>query len=359
MRLCPISLIPEGAYLARNVTVPGKGILLKAGNRLQGTDLRTLMKMGIYKLYINDSFTKDTSSDDTISDSTRISAVEEVYSVLTHHNELSQNNGDKLEGIASVSERMVEDVYSNGKLSIPTHDLRGFDDYTFRHSVNVTAISLVLGRALNMNRKELNELAVAGLLHDIGKMSLAPSILNKREPLLREELTQIRRHPGWGYDLLSQRTKTSPRVWVVARQHHEVLDGQGYPDKRSGTQIHPWARIVTVADMWDALRSDRPYKRGWSQDRVLKLLKSRHFKTKLDAKVLKTFLDYIVPYPDGTLVRMTTRELGVVVQQDDFDQERPAIRIIASPRGKFYTEKESRIVYLADDKEINISQTLT
>lgn len=127
-----------------------------------------------------DSLSYDAKPYDSLMETTRISAVDEVYKVLTSHNTLGSMRSDDLVGIQSVSEQMVEEISATPESRIPAHDLRGYDDYTFRHSVNVTAIALALARTVGLTRSEMNELALAGLLHDIGKMSLSPKILNKK-----------------------------------------------------------------------------------------------------------------------------------------------------------------------------------
>jgi len=356
MRYSPISIIQPGAVLGRDVTLPGVGVLLRAGAELSAKDINILFDYGIHYLYIDDALTVDAIPQEMILDATRVHAVDEVYKVLTHYDSLDDKKSNDLKDLVSIGEKMVEEICSSKQLKISTNDLRGYDDYTFRHSVNVTAISLVIGRAMNFTRKELNELALAGLLHDIGKMTLAPSILNKKGRLDDFEFSQIKRHPNWGYEILSEKTNTSPRVWAVAMQHHETLDGGGYPQGKKLEQIHPWARIVTIADIWDALRSERPYKSSWTTTKSIELLKSEEMKSKLDKKFLAAFLEHIVSYPNGSLVQLSTREFAVVLEQHENDDQHPIVKVITAPDGHYYSRAESQIIDLAADKDCTIQR---
>ncbi len=349
---------PPGAIVARDIYDPSHGMLLRAGSQIHPQDVRVLFRRGFHSVYIRDAYTSDLNPTQNITDVTRITAVDEVYRFHLQQSSIDTANGD-ITGLISVSEQMVDEVSSKTNLTLPAHDLRGYDDYTFRHSVNVTAIALVIGRAMNLTKTELSELALGGLLHDVGKTYVALSILNKRGKLDDFEFSQIRKHTVDGYKTLSERTRTSPRVWAMALQHHETLDGSGYPEGRKDRNIHPWARIIAVADIYDALRSDRPYKKGWDSGRAMKLLRELADEGKLDRKIVELFLEFSKPYPVGTVVRLKSSETAVVMEQDPRDSNNPVVRVITDSKGKYYTTNESRIVKLVDHPELGILMTVT
>lgn len=237
------------------------------------------------------------------------------------------------------------------------HDLRTFDEYTYRHSVNVTAISVSIARLLNWDARDLRNLAAGGLMHDIGKMKIPESILHKEGRLDDEERRIIERHTVWGFELLSEKACGDPHQWAVTRQHHETLDGRGYPDGRTGEEMHEWAKIVAVADIWDALRSDRPYKKGWPPDMVLSLLNSDEMKTKLDPRALEVMNQIAVPYVQGAQVRLSSGEIAVVVEQNKLDPYRPTVRVVQANDGK-QLNGDGPLYALQKESLLSITETI-
>lgn len=153
-------------------------------------------------------------------------------------------------------------------------DLRNFDDYTFRHSVNVAALSLVIGLGENYSYEDLVELCVAALFYDKGKMRLDKDILEKTQKLTVQEIEVIKSHPHMSYNMVSERWSISPKIQAGILCHHENEDGSGYPLGLTGDKIHPFAKIIHVADVYDALISKRPYKGAYSSSESVKTIMS-------------------------------------------------------------------------------------
>ena len=146
-------------------------------------------------------------------------------------------------------------------------------DYaTFTHSANVCYYSVLLATALGMSQRELVEIAVGGLLHDLGKLEVDPRILLKEGPLEERERRQIRQHPTFGFRQLCRRQDLSQGQLMMVYQHHERIDGRGYPVGIASSQIHPWARLCTIADVFEALTSNRPYRRALSLEGALQIM---------------------------------------------------------------------------------------
>ncbi len=355
MRQVPIGMIQPGSILASNVYNQGK-IIFRKGQALSRKDIRVLRSFGIRTLPIEDEDEIQMRSTGMISEETRNQAVETVYDVL---NDFEKLDPMKFERVRSSAGTIVDEILDIDDLRIPAHDLRTFDDYTYRHSVNVTAIATAIARIMDYDATDLRLLASGALMHDIGKMRIPEAILNKPSRLDDEERACIEQHPVWGFEMLSDSTKSDPLIWSIARQHHETLDGEGYPDKRWGSEIHPWARIVTVADLWDALRSDRPYKKGWSADKVLDFLNSPEIKPKLDPEVLRIMNEISVPYPIGCTVRLSNRLLAVIVQQNLEDPALPIVRLAREVDGKIESSADDEdVIMLKDHKEITIVETV-
>jgi putative nucleotidyltransferase with HDIG domain len=147
--------------------------------------------------------------------------------------------------------------------------LKHKDETTFQHSLAVSILMGKLGDALDLDVKTVELLIVAGLLHDIGKLTIATGILQKQGALTAAERSTIKSHPQRGHQILKSHPAIPPQVLEICLHHHEALDGSGYPSRLSGSQISQLVRISTVCDVFDALTSVRPYKQGWSTEKAL------------------------------------------------------------------------------------------
>jgi HD-GYP domain-containing protein (c-di-GMP phosphodiesterase class II) len=225
--------------------------------------------------------------------------------------------------------------------------LKDFDDYTFTHSLNVSIISMAIGRKLNKNEKDLNTIGLAGIMHDLGKMKIPEKILNKPDKLSEEEFRIMKQHPVRGYDLLKHYTDFSEDILLSVLQHHEKADGTGYPGGLMEKQIHPNAKIISISDVYDAVTSDRVYHQGRSPSEALKLIfenSGKHFNETL----VKFFINLMGIYPVGTLIMLDSHELAIVFDSNQKDILRPTVIVISNKKG-------SRIdPYLCDLKKENI-----
>ncbi len=169
------------------------------------------------------------------------------------------------------------------------------DPYTGKHTKRVMEYSTAIGREMGMKRSDLKKLQIAAILHDIGKIGIPDNILNKHDSLTKAEFNLYRKHPAYGEDLVKN-IKQLDDVRPAIRHHHERFDGMGYPDGLSGYSIHVMARIIAVADSFDAITSDRPYRKGLNQVHALEQLK-RNMGTQFDPDIVKTFFHVFRKYP--------------------------------------------------------------
>jgi len=192
--------------------------------------------------------------------------------------------------------------------------IRKQDDYTFRHSLNVAVISGILGKWVGLAGEELKDLIFAGLLHDIGKTQIPLEILNKPAKLTQEEMNIMKGHPLEGYKMLLGEPGTNKDILYGVLQHHEKIDGTGYPWGINGEQIHPFATIIAVADIYDAMTSDRVYHLKQTPFEVIAEIKQETF-GKLDPAICVTFLRNILDYFIGTKVRLSDGEEAEIIYQ--------------------------------------------
>jgi HD-GYP domain-containing protein (c-di-GMP phosphodiesterase class II) len=232
---------------------------------------------------------------------------------------------------------LIDQLIKNEANLMSLTAIKNFDEYTFAHSVNVCILSICLGARLGLPKRKLNELGFAALFHDVGKVKLPLSILNKPGELSKEEWEEVRKHPVHGVKvLLSRRSldRFSTRAMVVAFEHHLKLDLSGYPKLNFKKELNLCTRIVTIADVYDSMTSGRVYaKSPLTADEALRKMLGDEGKT-FDPVLLKVFINMLGIYPVGSVVILDTGEVGLVMKANPTELSRPEVAIIADRTGK-------------------------
>jgi HD-GYP domain-containing protein (c-di-GMP phosphodiesterase class II) len=232
---------------------------------------------------------------------------------------------------------LIDQLIKNETNLMSLTAIKNFDEYTFAHSVNVCILSVSLGARLGLSKGKLSELGFAALFHDIGKVRLPLSILNKPGELDEEEWKEVRKHPVFGVKtLLSKRSidRFSTRAMIVSFEHHLKIDLSGYPPLRFKKETSLCSRIVTIADVYDSMTSGRVYtKTPLMPDEALRRMLGEEGKT-FDPLLLKVFINMLGIYPAGSVVIMDTGEVGVVMKANPLGLSRPEVAIIADKSGK-------------------------
>ena len=264
----------------------------------------------------------------------------------------------RMETAASIVDEVDDAIARNPAAMLSVLRLKNKDDYTYLHSVAVAALMMALGRRLGYASTELKELGLAGLLHDIGKVGVPDAVLNKPGRLNPLELTSVRQHPQIGWDILRREAAAGPVALDVCLHHHEKTDGSGYPEKLAGDTISRAARMGAICDVYDAITSDRPYKRGWEPAEAIRRMaewQDGHF----DREIFHTFVKLIGIYPTGTLVRLSSDRLAVVLTQGEGSSLKPIVRLIcALPDGE-PLDPETLDLHASDDRIVEIEDPQT
>ncbi len=234
-------------------------------------------------------------------------------------------------GAQKLVEEITDSVSRNPGALISLARLKTADDYTYMHSVAVCALMIALARQLDLDEELTQRLGIAGLLHDLGKALMPMDVLNKPGKLTDEEFAIIKTHPEEGYKLLLASTGADDIALDVVLHHHEKTDGSGYPKRLKNEEISLHAKMGAVCDVYDAITSNRPYKAGWDPAESLRRMaewSNGHF----DPTVFQAFVKSLGIYPIGSLVKLKSGRLGLVVEQSKKSLLTPCIKVFYSTR---------------------------
>ncbi|WP_431769425.1 HD-GYP domain-containing protein [Vibrio sinus] len=215
--------------------------------------------------------------------------------------------------------------------------LRNKDSYLLEHSVNVACLLVSFGKHLQLDPKMLRELAIGGIIHDIGKIKVDSQVLNKPGKLTEEEYEQIKMHQIYARDIVKKLEGISFAARDVCLYHHEKLDGSGYPNGLTGTQIPVHSRMSTIVDIYDALTADRCYKEGMSSADAFKILLEMT-PDKLDRELVYKFINCIGIYPVGSIVELSDGRVGIVWQRNETNPLEPQIKCVYSRKYRHFID---------------------
>lgn len=240
---------------------------------------------------------------------------------------IKMGRGIDTKAIKQTVSASVDNIFHQPEAMLLMSRLKSKDEYTSQHSLNVSVIAIALGNYVGLNQKQLNDVGLCGILHDMGKMLTPDEVLNKPGKLTEEEFTIMQKHPVDGHEILSSAEGIMHEAIHVAHAHHEWLNGTGYPQGLAGKDLSLYNRIVTIADAFDAITSDRVYKKGATIESALQIIHN-HRGTAFDPVLATQFIEEIGIYPLGTVVELHNGEIGIVMHTSPEKRLRPWIKII-------------------------------
>ncbi|MEN6390051.1 MAG: HD-GYP domain-containing protein [Syntrophomonas sp.] len=351
MRRIHLEHLQPGMIIARTVVgVDGLALLTK-NTRLTEMYIARLNKLGLGSIYIKDDM-GDVEVPEIISEQVRRSLTSTLNNSIK---ELSSGKTIDMRPLKKSVNLLLDNIISKHDALIQLEEIRTYDDYVFLHSINVAVFAIMTGQTLGYTENQLCELGLGSLLHDIGMISVDPAVLYKVGPLTPQENEQIRAHAQIGFNMLRTYREVSTKSMHIAYQHHERMDGLGYPRGLQGSQILDYARIVSIVDTFDALISDRPHRTGCTTTDALTVIR-KLAGTCFDQEIIEAFAANVALYPMNSLVRLNTGHTAVVAAVNRHRLHSPIIRVIFDSRNKPVPNYE---IDLSIAKEVSIVKRLT
>lgn len=325
MRFVPASCLREGMQVAKTLYGKNNEKLLGTGIILNEHLISSVQKLKYAGLYIDDDYSRDIEIISTISDDLRVESMNGIKKIFLE----AESNLQKIktEDIRKQVDVIVDELVDNKHMMVNMIDLKCFDNYTYSHSVNVAVLALVIGIALGLDRNTLSRLGLGAILHDIGKVFINKDILNKPDVLTDEEFKEMKKHSQLGYIYAKEKFQLPNTSYMGIIDHHEKFNGTGYPNAKAGKGISLFGRIIIVADIYDALSSERPYRKAMSPSESMEYILGNS-NTFFDPQLVEVFIRKVAPYPVGTTIKLSNGYTAIVLENYPQFCLRPRVRVI-------------------------------
>lgn len=308
-----INNLKPGMILAKDIW--GKSSffpLIHAGTVLDESTIIRLVDKGIQGIYIECEGCEDIEVNEILSMEEKINVSNEIGKIFKSFQSEKGNIFACVESVNRIADYFVDVVTKNRECLMNIIDIKNYNEYSYIHSMQVGILSTIIGKNLGYKNSKLKELATAGMLHDVGKLNIPLEILDKPGPLTEEEFNVMKKHPRYAMEKLKPCSGLSADILNGILAHHEKIDGTGYPNGLKEEEIHEFGKIIAVADVYDALTSDRSYRKSWKPHDTINFMMGcagKHF----DVDILSAFLLSAAAYPVGVLVSLSNGLNGVVI----------------------------------------------
>ena len=322
--------------------------LIAHGAVLDDFMIEALPRLGILGVYISDGEEEEAEKPVIIStkarkvieklevpDRTKVKLTESVKKRVVEGIQFlyTDTESENFENTAnSITNDLMKAIMDSDAIAFDIGMLKVSDEYTFKHSVDVATMAMVIAKQYGLSEKEIYEIGVSGLLHDIGKAKIPNEVLNKKDKLTDEEFELMKQHSTFGYQILREKGDVSEAILLGVLQHHEKMNGKGYPFGYGRDKISLYARIISVADIYDALVTERPYKKAFSQRDAVEMIMA--MTEELDITAMKSFLESVILYPVGSIVQLSNGEKARVVENRRYNTMRP--KVVGIESGNVY-----------------------
>lgn len=352
-RFVPTRLLESGMKVDQSI-IDGTGrVLIARGALLDDYLIQALRRLGISGIYIREGQEEidqnllmqedEIIAPETlqkieklkVADRTKVQLDESVRARVADGVSFLYSNTESKDFVNttnSIADDLMHAINANDAIAVDISVLKVSDEYTFKHSVDVATMAMIIAKKTGMAREEVYDIGVTGLLHDIGKSKIPNEILNKPGKLTDEEFAIMKHHPIYGYRILENNEELSDKIKLGVLQHHEKINGKGYPMGVDAEQISTFAKIISVVDIYDALVTERPYKLGLSPRDAVEMIMA--MTAELDMSALKGFLGSVILYPVGSTVELSNGEKARVVENYEEAILRP--KVVGLKTGRVY-----------------------
>lgn len=330
MRFELITNVRENEILGKTILDTNGRVLLKSGVKLTAQYIKKLQSLGVFYIYVKDKRLEDVKIEDSMLCNLKQDTMQCLNKVMKNVGAITQK--DIRECVSSVTE-MIDYIIELGDINKSLYEIKTHDNYTMLHSVDTGANAAFMGLAFGLNKEKLNELVIGGTLHDIGKIKVPISIIDKKGPLTDEEFGEMKKHPIYGYELMKNNFGIPNSALRVILEHHEKINGFGYPYGLKDSEISLYSKITSVCDVFDALTSDRSYRNKFNPIDAYELILSGSGRS-FDEEVVKKFRSVFSIYPLGSKVLLSNGVEGFVIKQNQGFPDRPIIRVLEDSKTK-------------------------
>lgn len=324
MRLEFINRVREKEILGKSILTNDGSVLLRAGVELTNQYIEKLKELGVIYVYIEDDRLDDVMIDDARLSKLKQVTMKSMDKIIRNLNHTNRRGAR--ESLKTV-ENLIEYIIDSADVNKSLYDIHTYDNYTYVHSIDTGIMATFLGLSLGYREDELKEIGKGALLHDIGKTKVSNSIICKRGALTESEYLEVKKHPVNGRKILEKHMYISDIVLKSVEQHHEKVNGTGYPYGLSGNQISRYGKIVGICDVYDAVSNDRSYRKKFSPNDAYELILAGSG-SMFDEQMVLKFKETFAIYPLGCCVRLSNGIEGYVIRQNQGFPDRPVIRVL-------------------------------
>ena len=324
MRLEFINRVKDRNVLGKSILTCDGQVLLKAGVELTNNYINKLKELGVFYLYVEDERLEDVDIEDEKLLELKQESMKSMSNIMSN---LYNCNEKELRKSLVGIEGMINYIIELGDVNKSLYDIQTYDNYTFIHSIDTCIMASFLGVSAGYNKWQLREIGIGASLHDIGKTKIPLEILNKKTKLTDEEFNEIKNHPLYGAKILKKNVIISDAIIKIVEQHHERIDGRGYPYGLEGKQITNYAKLACICDVYDAVSNDRCYRKKFSPNDAYELILSGSG-SNFDQELVCNFKNTFAIYPLGCGVRLSNKITGYVVRQNKGFPDRPIVRVL-------------------------------
>lgn len=348
-RYVPTRIVVPDMILDQAIIDRAGRVLIARGTRMNEYLITSLMKMGISGIYIREGTEEEVKKEEPkiapavqnkieklkVEDRAKVHLQESVRKRVAEGVQYLYSDTDSenfTDATKSITDDLMKAITDNDAIAVDISALKVSDEYTFKHSVDVATMSMIVARQYGLKDSQIYEIGISGLLHDIGKSKIPNEVLNKAGRLTDEEFALMKKHSLFGYEILKPKDNLSNSIKLGVLQHHEKINGKGYPLGVTEDKINLYAKIISVTDIYDALVTERPYKQAFTPRDAVEMIMA--MTEELDITVMKSFMESVILYPVGSDVELSTGEKARVIENSPQYVLRP--KVIGLTTGRVY-----------------------